>query len=59
MPIMVAVGDLDPLSSEIIPAVEGIPATDRIRLEVIPGADNFFRDLAAEDLAAKISAFLK
>jgi hypothetical protein len=59
MPIMVAVGDLDPLSSEIIPAVEGIPATDRIKLEIIPGADNFFQDLAAEDLAAKIGAFLK
>lgn len=58
MPILVAVGDLDPLSSEIIPAVEGIPGADQIKLEVIPGADNYFRDLAAEDLTAKISDFL-
>lgn len=58
MPILVAVGDLDPLSSEIIPAVEGIPGADKITLATIPGADNFFRDLAAEDLAKRISGFL-
>ena len=58
MPILVAVGDFDPLSKEIIPAIEGIPGTDQIKLDVIPGADNYFRDLAAEDLAAKIGDFI-
>ncbi|MBX2804454.1 MAG: alpha/beta hydrolase [Hyphomicrobiales bacterium] len=57
MPILVVVGDLDPLSNEIIPAVEGIPGMDHIKLDVIPGADNFFRDLAADDLAARMSGF--
>lgn len=58
MPILVTVGDLDPLSSEIIPAVEGIPGAEQIKLDVIPGADNFFRDLAADDLADRINDFL-
>jgi pimeloyl-ACP methyl ester carboxylesterase len=58
MPILVTVGDLDPLSSEIVPAIEGIPGTDKIQLVTIPGADNFFRDLAADDLAERINQFI-
>lgn len=58
MPVLVAIGDLDPLSSEIIPAVEGIPGAEKITLSIVPGADNFFRDLAAEDLAQRISEFV-
>ncbi len=58
MPILVAVGDLDPLSREIVPAIEGIPAAEKISLDVIPGADNFFRDLAADELADRVSRFV-
>ncbi len=58
MPAMVAVGDLDPLANELLPAIEGIPDAKSVRLVTIAGADHFFRDQAAEDLADKIKAFL-
>jgi pimeloyl-ACP methyl ester carboxylesterase len=58
MPAMIAVGDLDPLANELLPAIQGIPDAKSIRLVTIPGADHFFRDQAAEDLADKIKAFL-
>ena len=59
MPVMLAVGDLDPLANELIPAVQGIPGTTKIRLETITGADHFFRDVAADDLADRMADFLK
>ena len=58
LPAMVVVGDLDPLANELLPAIEGIPDAKSIRLVTLPGADHFFRDQAAEDLADKIKAFL-
>ena len=58
MPALVAVGDLDPLANELIPAIQGIPDARSVRLLTIPGADHFFRDQAAEDLADAIKAFL-
>jgi pimeloyl-ACP methyl ester carboxylesterase len=58
LPAMVAVGDLDPLANELLPAIQGIPDAKSIRLVTITGADHFFRDQAAEDLADKIKAFL-
>lgn len=58
LPAMVAVGDLDPLANELFPAIQGIPDAKSIRLVTITGADHFFRDQAAEDLADKIKAFL-
>lgn len=58
LPAMVAVGDLDPLASELLPAIQGMPGATGINLVTIPGADNFFRDLAAEDLADRINEFL-
>jgi len=57
LPLLVAVGDLDPLASELVPAIQGIPEAKTITLLNIPGADHFFRDLAAEDLADQIKAF--
>jgi pimeloyl-ACP methyl ester carboxylesterase len=59
LPILVAVGDLDPLSSELVPAIQGIPNAANIKLETIQGADHFFRDLAAEDLADQMKAFIE
>ena len=58
LPTMVAVGDLDPLANELLPAIQGIPDARSIRLVTIAGADHFFRDQAAEDLADRIKAFL-
>jgi alpha/beta superfamily hydrolase len=59
MPVLVAIGDLDPLANELIPAVQGMPGATKIRLETIAGADHFFRDTAAEDLAERLADFLK
>lgn len=58
MPALVAVGDLDPLAHELLPAIQGIPDAKSVRVLTIPGADHFFRDQAAEDLADAIKAFL-
>lgn len=58
LPILVVVGDLDPLSNELVPAIQGIPNAANIKLETIQGADHFFRDLAAEDLSDQIKAFI-
>lgn len=59
MPALIAVGELDPLSNELVPAIQGIPGVSQIKLETIPSADHFFRDTAAEDLADRIAEFLK
>lgn len=59
MPMLVALGELDPLTNELRPAIEGIPGVQKIRTTIIPAADHFFRDLAADDLADQITSFLK
>ena len=59
MPVLIAVGELDPLANELLPAVQGIPGTTKIKLETLAGADHFFRDAAADDLADRVADFLK
>lgn len=58
MPILIVTGDLDSLSNELVPAIQGIPNASNVKLETIAGADRFFRDLAAEEVADRIKAFL-
>jgi pimeloyl-ACP methyl ester carboxylesterase len=58
IPTLVAVGDLDPLASELLPAIQGIPDAKSVKLVTIPGADHFFRDQSADDLADAIKAFM-
>jgi pimeloyl-ACP methyl ester carboxylesterase len=59
MPVLVLVGELDPLVHELVPAIQGIPEPKKITLETVPGADHFFRDLAAEEAADRIKAFIE
>ncbi|WP_170937376.1 MULTISPECIES: alpha/beta hydrolase [Rhodomicrobium] len=59
LPTLVVVGDQDPLASELVPAIQGIPGPTTFTLVEIPGADHFFRDQAAEDLTDRIKAFLE
>ncbi|MEJ2118975.1 MAG: hypothetical protein P8Y36_14265 [Alphaproteobacteria bacterium] len=59
MPVLVMVGELDPLATELKPAIEGIPDARNVTMETIPGADRYFRDLAAEEVANRIRDFLK
>jgi dienelactone hydrolase len=58
-PILMVVGDLDPLANELMPAIEGMPGANNIRAETIAGADRFFRDLAVDQLADRINDFLQ
>jgi hypothetical protein len=58
MPILVVVGELDPLANELLPAVQGIPGVGSIAIETVSGADHFFRDLTADALADRIKAFV-
>jgi pimeloyl-ACP methyl ester carboxylesterase len=59
LPVLVMVGELDPLASELVPAIQGIPEPKKITLETVPGADHFFRDQAAEDASDRIRAFVE
>lgn len=59
IPVMVTIGDQDPLAAELAPAIEGIPDAQNISFQVIPGADHFFRDLAAEELANHMRDFIQ
>jgi pimeloyl-ACP methyl ester carboxylesterase len=58
-PMLIVVGDLDPLANELMPAIQGIPGANDIRAETITGADHFFRDLAVDELADRVKAFLE
>ncbi|MGF1622244.1 MAG: alpha/beta hydrolase [Rhodomicrobiaceae bacterium] len=58
MPILVVVGELDPLANELLPAVQGIPGVGSIAIETVSGADHFFRDLTADTLADRIKTFV-
>src|SRR5262249_8804164 len=53
-PVLVLVGELDPLANELVPAIQGIPDAKKITVETVAGADHYFRDLAAEDAADRI-----
>jgi pimeloyl-ACP methyl ester carboxylesterase len=59
VPALVVAGELDPLTAELAPAIEGIPDTRLITFKTIRGADHYFRDLAAEDLANAIKEFVQ
>lgn len=58
MPVLVAIGDQDPLYNELSPAIEGIPDAKLITFAVVPGADHFFHDAAADELANRIRDFV-
>lgn len=58
LPVLIAVGDRDPLEAELSAAIQGIPtSTSHVSFAVIPGADSAFRDLAADALGDRIKAF--
>jgi pimeloyl-ACP methyl ester carboxylesterase len=57
-PVMVIVGTEDTVVPSIAAAVENLDRPN-VRLAVVDGADHFFRDLYAEDLADLVRDFLK
>jgi pimeloyl-ACP methyl ester carboxylesterase len=60
LPTLIAVGDRDTLGDELREAIQGIPTdTSHVQIAVIPGADSAFRDLAADQLADRMRAFIQ
>ena len=58
MPVLIAVGDRDPVEAELSAAIQGIPTgTSHVSFAVIPGADNTFSDLTADTLGDRMKAF--
>ncbi len=58
LPVLIAVGDADPNLGEIKADETEFAALKNVTLAVIPGADQDFRDLAADELAKKIKEFI-
>jgi len=58
-PVLVLVGDADTVVPGLAAAMRARPVPANVTFEIIPGADHFFRDLAADDLADRLAPFLK
>jgi pimeloyl-ACP methyl ester carboxylesterase len=58
VPVLIAVGDADPVLTEINAAEPDFASLKTVTLAVIPGADQDFRDLGADELAKKIKEFI-
>ena len=57
-PVLVIAGSEDTVVTGLIPAVEKLADGEHITLQVIDGADHFFRDLYAEEAADHIADFM-
>lgn len=58
LPVLLAVGDADPNLKEIQAAESEFAGLKTVTLAVIPGADQDFRDLGADEVAKKIKEFM-
>jgi pimeloyl-ACP methyl ester carboxylesterase len=58
IPVLVAVGDADPAANEIKAAEAEFSGIRTVTVAVIPGADQDFGDLGADELARKIKEFI-
>jgi alpha-beta hydrolase superfamily lysophospholipase len=58
VPVLIAVGDADPVLTDIQSAEPDFASIKTVTLAVISGADQDFRDLGAEELAKKIKEFI-
>ena len=56
--ILVVAGSDDRISPDVAARLAARPPNPRVTLQVIDGADHFFRDLFAEDMADMVSAFI-
>ena len=57
-PVLVIAGSADTVVNDLIPKMESVADGDHVKLEIIDGADHFFRDLYLEDAADMISDFI-
>ena len=58
VPVLIAVGDADPVLSEIKAAEPEFSSLKTVTLAIVSGADQDFRDMGADDLAKKIKDFV-
>jgi Serine aminopeptidase, S33 len=58
LPVLLAVGDADPNLREIQAAEPEFAGLKTVTLAIVPGADQDFRDLGADELAKKIKEFM-
>ena len=58
IPVLIAVGDADPVLSEVKAAEPDFSSIKTVTMGVIPGADQDFSDTGADDLARKIKEFI-
>ena len=58
VPVLIAIGDGDPVLGEVRAAEPEFSSLKTVTLSVIPGADQEFRDMGAEELARKIREFI-
>ncbi len=58
VPVLIAIGDSDSVLSEVKAAEPDFSSLKNVTMVVIPGADQDFRDMGADDLARKIKEFI-
>ena len=58
IPVLLAVGDADPNLGEIQAAQSEFASPKTVTLAIIPGADQDFRDIGADEVAKKIKEFI-
>ena len=58
VPVLVAIGDADPVLSEVKAAEPEFASLKTVTLALIPGADQDFKDEGADELARKIKDFI-
>lgn len=58
VPVLVVAGSEDRVSPDVAKRISARPANPRVTLQLIDGADHFFRDLFADDVADAVAAFI-
>ncbi len=58
-PVLVVAGSEDNVVANLIEKMEPLAAAEQVELAVIDGADHFFRDLYAEELADLVTEFVE
>ncbi|WP_419605847.1 hypothetical protein [Thiolapillus sp.] len=58
-PVLLFVGTKDKVVKGLLKKLEKLPVSGNLTVEVMEGADHFFRDLYAEDLVDRAVEFIR
>jgi len=58
-PILLFVGSEDKIAKELQKKLQKLSGSDNLTIEIMDGADHFFRDLYAEDLVERVVEFIR